>query len=134
MRRTRDRIAFKLEILIPWRGVFLYTITGWYCAWLLQSVSGVPLTLEVLEADVSPTCSDCRYDGVVIYEGGTTDGKRHGKLNTQGLTDTSRLNIILFPNIPKSICLICKWNVGSRWHSVGKVRRKYFSYTAMLLI
>ena len=48
--------------------------------WLLQGQSGVPLTLEVLDANIVPKSRDCGYDGVIIYEGNSVDGVRHGMI------------------------------------------------------
>jgi hypothetical protein len=45
-----------------------------YCKWLIKSSDdSVGLVVEMLEVDVYPVADRCMYDGLVIYDGPTSD-------------------------------------------------------------
>ena len=54
-------------------------VSGLYCKWLVESEPGTRLSLHFLNVDIWPLLADCRYDGLVVYDGGSTSGDIYGR-------------------------------------------------------
>ena len=54
-------------------------ISGLYCKWLIESDPGTRLSLQFLAVNIKPQLTDCRYDGLVVYDGDTTSGDVYGE-------------------------------------------------------
>ena len=55
------------------------SVSGLYCKWLVESEPGTRLSLRFLNVDIWPLLADCRYDGLVVYDGGSTSGDIYGR-------------------------------------------------------
>ncbi len=52
--------------------------SGMYCKFLVRSVDGAALTMELLDAILEYKFDSCDSDGLVVYDGDTTFSTRHG--------------------------------------------------------
>ena len=53
-------------------------VSGLYCKWLIEGEQGTRLSLRFLNVDIKPLLEDCRYDGLVVYDGGSTTDHMYG--------------------------------------------------------
>ncbi|KAI0232930.1 hypothetical protein LSAT2_016795 [Lamellibrachia satsuma] len=65
---------------------------GLYCKWLVESEPGTRLSLRFLNVDIKPLLADCRYDGLVVYDGGSTSGDIYGPFCGSSSISNVRVN------------------------------------------
>ena len=53
-------------------------VAGLYCKWLIEGEPDARLSLRFLDVSIKPVLDDCRYDGLVVYDGGSTGGDKYG--------------------------------------------------------
>ena len=53
-------------------------LSGLYCKWRIRGEPGTRLSLRFLNVNIKPLYEDCRYDGLVVYDGGSTSGNVYG--------------------------------------------------------
>ena len=56
---------------------FLF-VSGMYCKWLMKGHGGTKLNLELDDMNIFPLEKNCGYDGLVIYDGNSTKGRKYG--------------------------------------------------------
>ncbi|KAK2192053.1 hypothetical protein NP493_40g08028 [Ridgeia piscesae] len=65
---------------------------GLYCKWLIESDPGTRLSLQFLDVNIKPLLTDCRYDGLVVYDGGSTSGDVYGPFCGSSSIEDVRVN------------------------------------------
>ena len=73
-------------------------VSGLYCKWLIEGEVGTRLSLRFLNVNIKPLLEDCRYDGLVVYDGGSTTGRMYGMSHVTR-RDLNMAIIIIYNNI-----------------------------------